>query len=248
MKTIKFLFLMMCLTLMISLGLNAQDSNKKGDVYTVVEKMPEFPGGQDAMISFIGNNLKYPEVAKKDGIQGKVHVSFIIDEKGTVRDAKIEKSASPTLDKEALRVINSMPAWKPGIEKGKVVKVAFTLPINFVLDNQLSKGPDKNGVYNTVEEMPSFQGGDAALRDYIIKNVVYPDDAKKAGIQGKVYVSFVVDEKGAVTDVKVIKSASPSLDKEAFRVMSAMPKWNPGKEKGKAVKVQFTMPVNFALK
>jgi TonB family protein len=175
-------------------------------------------------------------------------VSFVVDEKGAVKDAKIEKSVSPVLDKEALRVVNSMPAWKPGSEKGKAVKVAFTLPINFVLDNQSSKGPDKNGVYGVVEEMPSFPGGDATLRDYFIKNVVYPDDAKKAGIQGKVYVSFVVDEKGVVTDVKVAKSASPSLDKEACRVITAMPKWNPGKEKGKAVKVQFTMPVNFALK
>lgn len=111
---------------------------------------------------------------------------------------------------------------------------------------EVNRQQDK--VYEKVEQMPVFPGGDQALMQYIIKEVKYPEDAKKAGIQGKVYVSFVVSKDGNVRNAKIAKSANPSLDKEALRVISAMPKWTPGKEKGANVSVQYTLPINFALK
>ena len=101
--------------------------------------------------------------------------------------------------------------------------------------------------YLIVDEMPTFNGTVYGFREYIIKNMKYPKEAKKNKEQGKVFVQFSVDTTGTVSDVKIIKSVSPALDAEAVRVVSESPKWKPGKQKGKLVKVQFTFPINFTL-
>lgn len=95
--------------------------------------------------------------------------------------------------------------------------------------------------------MPEYPGGDEALRNDLAANIKYPEDAKKAGIQGKVYVTFVVDEQGKITDAKIARGVDPSLDKESLRVIKELKTWSPGKEKGKAVKVSYTVPIKYAL-
>ncbi|MCA1760686.1 MAG: energy transducer TonB, partial [Bacteroidales bacterium] len=90
-------------------------------------------------------------------------------------------------------------------------------------------------------------GGQEALKQFIAEKVVYPEDAKKEGIQGKVYVSFTVDKKGGITDTKIERGVGTSLDKEALRVTKSMPAWQPGKQDGNLVNVRFTMPIHFAL-
>jgi TonB family protein len=107
--------------------------------------------------------------------------------------------------------------------------------------------PNADGVYNVVDEMPQFPGGLAALRQFLAENVKYPDSAVKNKIQGKVYVNFVVSKDGTVSRVKIVRGVDPALDAEALRVVSLLPKWGPGIEKGKAVDVFFTVPINFAL-
>lgn len=102
-------------------------------VYENVEQMPEYPGGQEEMGKFIGQSLVYPHEAAKKGIKGKVFISFVIAKDGSVTDAKIARGVDPMLDSEALRVINAMPKWIPGKDKGKVVAVQLTVPISFVL-------------------------------------------------------------------------------------------------------------------
>jgi protein TonB len=96
--------------------------------------------------------------------------------------------------------------------------------------------------------MPQFPGGDEARVKYMVENVKYPETSKDKGVQGSVYVSFVVEKDGRITNTKVIRGVEKSLDAEAFRVVSAMPKWIPGSEKGKPVRVQFNMPIQFKLK
>lgn len=103
-------------------------------------------------------------------------------------------------------------------------------------------------VYDVVEQMPEFPGGMPAMIDFLTTNMNYPKDAEKQKVEGRVLVMFVVETDGSVSDVKVAKNVFPSLDKEAVRVVKAMPKWTPGKEKGKAVRVQYTLPVMFRLK
>jgi len=103
------------------------------EVYTVVEQIPEFPGGEAALRNFLGKSVKYPPEAIKKGIQGKVFVTFVVAKDGSVVNAKIARGADPMLDTEALRIVNAMPKWSPGKEKGKVVAVQYTIPISFVL-------------------------------------------------------------------------------------------------------------------
>jgi len=103
-------------------------------------------------------------------------------------------------------------------------------------------------VFFIVEDMPSFQGqGQEGFRTWIAKNLRYPEIAAENGISGKVYVQFAVNSKGEVVDAVVVRGVDPALDKEAIRVVLASPKWSPGKQRGKAVKVQFTFPINFVL-
>ncbi len=106
---------------------------KEKEVFVVVEEMPSFPGGIEALKAFVASSLKYPTIALENGIQGQVHVRFVVAENGSVTDAKIEGSVAPSLDKEALRIVNSMPKWKPGKQRGMPVKVSYTIPISFKL-------------------------------------------------------------------------------------------------------------------
>ncbi|MBP5277784.1 MAG: energy transducer TonB [Prevotella sp.] len=109
------------------------------------------------------------------------------------------------------------------------------------------KHEEENKVFDVVEQMPSFPGGMGALMSWLSQNIKYPVIAAENGVQGRVIVQFVVEKDGSVTDVHVAKSVDPSLDKEAARVVKAMPKWNPGKQNGSAVRVKYTVPVTFKL-
>lgn len=139
MKTIKMMLLVLVFLVTGFCQVKAQESKIKDGVYTEVEEMPEYQGGINALMSEIASGINYPDEAKKNGIQGKVFVSFVIDEKGKVTNAKIERGVDPALDAESLRVINGLKTWKPGKEKGKAVKVAFTIPINYALDTKSDK-------------------------------------------------------------------------------------------------------------
>ena len=123
-----------------------------------------------------------------------------------------------------------------------LLSVAMLTANNVIAAEPASPEPK---VYDMVEKMPSFPGGSEALKEYLKKNTRYPNP--DACIQGRVGVVFVVDEKGNLSDVKVARSVEPSLDAEAVRVVKSMPRWNPGIEKGKAVKVRYTLPVTFRL-
>ncbi len=131
------------------------------------------------------------------------------------------------------------------------------LNINFIIMNITVYGqtdtvqsrslPVGEKVFDVVEEQPSFPGGQGALISWLAENIKYPVEAAKAGIQGRVIVQFVVTATGSIADVKVVRGVEPSLDKEAVRVISSMPKWTPGKQNGTAVNVRYTYPVIFRL-
>ena len=103
-------------------------------------------------------------------------------------------------------------------------------------------------VFDVVEQMPEYPGGIQALLDYLMENVKYPEDAEKQKIEGRVIAVFVVETDGSISNVEVVKPVFPSLDAEAVRVLSGMPKWTPGKQSGKVVRVKYTVPINFQLK
>ncbi|PWE00417.1 energy transducer TonB [Marinilabilia rubra] len=114
-------------------------------------------------------------------------------------------------------------------------------------DIQTDEEVEESPVFFIVEDMPEFPGGDAALHKYLATSVDYPVIAQENGIQGRVYVKFVINTDGSVTDVQIARGVDPSLDKEALRVVRDMPKWKPGKQRGKAVRVSYTVPINFVL-
>ena len=103
-------------------------------------------------------------------------------------------------------------------------------------------------VFDVVEQMPEYPGGIQALFEYLSQNVKYPDDAEKQKIEGRVIATFVVETDGTISNIEVVKPVFPSLDAEAVRVLSGMPKWTPGKQSGKEVSVKYTVPINFNLK
>jgi len=113
--------------------------------------------------------------------------------------------------------------------------------------NTFDYKPDEDGVYNVAETMPEFPSGTRALLDWLDKNIVYPDFCLKNKIQGRVMVSFVVDKDGSILSPEVLKGIYASLDKEAVRLVSSMPKWNAGTQRGKPVRVKYTVPINFRL-
>lgn len=295
--------------------------------FSTVEQMPSFPGGEAEMNKYIGKNLKYPVEAQEKGIQGDVTIRFIVSKDGAVTDATILRGFDPACDTAALRVINAMPKWVPGKQKGKIVPVYFTLPIVFKLKDErptvlildgkeiseadlkvemakrekelkaatkeelvtvqmilsenevkskygdkykgkkiaeisFEKGQkattlnitrakvnkDDKGVHLTVEQMPSFSGGEAEMNKYIGENLKYPAEAQKKGIQGRVTIRFVVTKTGEIKDATIVRGIDPACDAEAVRVINAMPKWIPGKQGGENVDVYFTLPIIFRLK
>ena len=286
---------------------------KEKQIFQVVEEMPEYPGGMEECMKFLGNSIKYPAEARKNGIQGRVVVTFVVTDEGDIQDPVVVKGVDPLLDAEAIRVISMMPKWNPGKQRGKAVNVKYTLPVSFrlsssennpliVVDGEV-KGNDpelmknytpeniqsmtvvkgdkairiygekgKGGVilittkkaasaetvkeklifqkqiFQVVEEMPEFPGGMQELMIFLSKNTKYPAEAHKNGTQGRVIVSFVVTDEGNIQDPVIEKGVDPLLDAEALRVIQMMPKWKPGKQKGKAVNTKFTIPVTFKLK
>ena len=128
-------------------------------------------------------------------------------------------------------------------ETGEVVEIADVG--NVVVEDI----PEEEPILQIVEQMPEFPGGMAALMKYLKENINYPRISRENGSQGKAFINFVVNTDGSIQDIEVLRSSSdPYLDKEALRVVGGMPKWNPGKQAGKAVRVRFTLPVTFRLK
>ena len=127
-------------------------------------------------------------------------------------------------------------------ENGEVLKVKEVIATEPVKPKE-----EENKVFDVVEQMPSYPGGMGALMQYLSSNIKYPAIAEENGIQGRVICTFVVERDGSITDVRIAKSVDPSLDKEAMRVVSKMPRWIPGKQNGSAVRVKYTLPVTFRL-
>lgn len=236
----------------------AEIKEDTSQVFRVVEEMPEFPGGTGACMKFLGENIKYPENAKKNGVEGRVIVQFIVEKDGRISNIRIVRGVDPEIDAEAKRVITMMPKWKPGKQRGQEVRVYYTVPLTFSLsknNHTVSKqasgstpqavSPDQE--FTVVEEMPKFPGGQSAAQEYLAKNVKYPAEAYNKGIRGRVIVQYVVEKDGSISNVRIVRGVDPLLDAEAVRVIKSMPKWEPGKQRGQKVRVKYTMPVTFSL-
>ena len=222
-------------------------------LYSQSEQMPVFPGGDKALIKFIAENVKYPQVAKKEGISGTVIVNFVVDKSGQIAQIKVIRGIGGGCDEEAARVIALMPKWSPGRDAGKTVDMKYTIPIKFALDGNGVKKEVEDQLKNSdepfvmVEEMPQFVGGFNELMKFIGTNVKYPAQAKAGNVQGTVVVSFIIKSTGKVEESKMVKGVQADMDAEALRVINLLPDWQPGKQQGKAVDVAYTLPIQFKL-
>ena len=210
--------------------------------------------------------------SKNAAIEADVELQSLAEKK----EIKDEKKDEPEVEKiEVERVKSSVAFTVPEIKKDEEVKEdqemksqddlaetntaigAFTVEgndetaeVKHVEEKIAEPEPvkeEETKVFDVVEQMPSFPGGPSALMQYLNSNIKYPVVAEEKGVQGRVVCTFVVEKDGSITDVRVVKSVDPSLDKEAMRVVKGMPKWIPGKQNGSAVRVKYTVPVTFRL-
>lgn len=243
------------LTIMLTGNLFAQktetESKKEtqeqftGGPFVNYETPPEFPGGTKALMEYIKNEKRYPQEAIEKGIEGRVMTTYTIEVDGSLTEIEIIKGVDPLLDQEALRIIKTMPKWKPGMQKNQAVRVRFRLPIVFDLNEYQEESANDDEVYTEVDEQPEFQGGVDKLMSFLARNIKYPKEAMRKGIQGRVITNFIVNKDGTISNIVVKEGVNKQLDAEAIRVLSKMPKWKPGKNNGEIVRVNFTLPVTF---
>jgi TonB family protein len=236
----------------------AQNDTTSEIIYKVCEKMPEFPGGEEALENYLSITMDYPTGAVK--LQNAV-VQFVINSDGSVSNVKVVKSTvHAVIDKGVIKHVSTMPKWTPGTQSGKKVRVELTRPYNLkILTNDKKEQAEvvktatvslttNTEIYDMCEKMPEFPGGTVALMNFLALNTKYPADAREEKAEGRAIIKFVVNADGSVSNISVAKSTgNESLDKEAMRVVSLMPKWKPGTQDGKNVNVRFAVPIAFRL-
>ncbi|HLO91749.1 MAG TPA: TonB family protein [Lentimicrobium sp.] len=241
--------------------LKEKEIKKQPQAHDTPDSPAIYPGGDEARVRFISANLSYPDDAKKLGKEGTVYVSFMIDTKGKVTKTKVLKSVFPSLDKAAIDVINKMPDWKPALKEDKPVDYEVIMPIKFELSkdkagtngntftsptSQNQSNEDRE-VFTVVEEVPKFPGGDDARNKYLNSKIKYPKEAINQKIEGTVFINFIVEPDGSISNAKVLRGIDRRLDEIALAAVKSMPAWEPGKMKGKPVPVQFNVPIKFSL-
>ena len=219
-------------------------------IYTSVKIMPEFPGGESALHKYIADNLQYPRSPKIGIAKRQVWVQFVIGKDGKVESQSVATGydINPELNTEIIRVIKSMPQWAPGIRYEYVnedtvktpARVSMCIPVDVTFSDE--------DVFLIVDDMPEFPDGNLAMRKYLAEHTQYPDSARYNGLSGKVIVSFVINQRGEMENVKIARGVAPPLDKEAIRVVKSIPqKFKPGRLNGKPVKVLMTATISFEL-
>lgn len=249
-KTIKDVFL--------NQELSADQSNPPGGkIIEVPDIDPMYSGGSHEMSRFIANSLRYPREAAENDIQGLVVYNFVVELDGSLSNFEIMHRAHPLLDAEALRIIKSMPPWRPAVYKGKNVRSTQYVPMYFKLNKNARSSSaqtrkvmpiDPNEeIFTIVDQMPEFPTGEDGLGRFISEFMKYPVRAKQDGIQGRILCAFIVRKDGAISNVEVVNGLDNELDNEALRVLSMMPKWKPGMNDNKAVSVKCILPIDFKI-
>lgn len=220
----------------------AEQLSRAGDdeVYRVVEDQPNLIGGMKAL----AEDVVYPEMAKKAGLEGRVFVEFIVDERGNVQDPTVTKGEHNLLNEAAIEAVKQQ-TFEPGMQRGEPVKVQMTLPVTFKLPTSPTpEAPNSEDLIETPQPQgaPKIEGGYQALQ----QKLSYPDLVRKAGIEGTVRVTFTVDETGTVQQPRVTNSVHDALDAAAIEAVKSV-SFIPAEENGTPVSTQMTLPITFNL-
>lgn len=227
-------------------NLNALTS-PAGKMVSRLEHNAEFPGGDEMMYIYLADNIRYPAEARQKNIQGTVYCTFVVEKDGSITGQKVLRGIGGGADEEALRVIAGMPKWTPGVQNGQNIRQQYTVPISFALSDNPRPVVESSEVFVQVEQGATFPGGADAFADYISGAVRYPNEAREKKIQGRVFVSFVIEKDGSVNEVRALNDPGPGLADEAVRVIKQSPKWQPGMQNGHLVRQSYTKPILFSL-
>jgi TonB family protein len=167
------------------------------------------------------------------------------------------------LDAEALRILKAMPPWRPAKYKGEAVRAETYVPMYFKINkNRRTAKTNSQGsstaktdldiianeeIFSIVDQMPQYPGGEKKLTEFLSNRIIYPSQALQNGIEGRILCSFIVVKDGTVSNIEVLQSPDPELSDEAVRVLSMMPKWNPGINNGEKVNVKCVLPIDFKI-
>ena len=212
-------------------------------MWGVPEQMPNFPGGETALMKYISEHLVYPQEAKDAGVEGRVFIGVVVMEDGNLACTKVLKGLGYGCDEAALEVFEGMPNWMPAMQRGKAICYPYEVPVFFGQKQEIVE----QELIHVVENMPEYPGGFDALLDFINGNLEYPQEAKDAEIEGKVFVSFIVEKDGSLSSIKLLRGIGYGCDEAAMDVVRKMPKWKPATQRGKPVRMQYQFPVNFKL-
>ena len=263
------------LALLSTVSLTAAQAQKKlkypkpapaGEIHDAVQKPAVPVGGLQAYADYLERNQQYPTQALRDGKEGTVNVTFVVEKTGVISNVAVQQPLDPALDAEAIRLIKGGPKWTPAEHKGGKVRQRVTVPISYklplgaggpapaVVDGQEVKTPGPGasaptGTTIVTAETPARPvGGQDAFFEWIQKNQKYPDLARQRKVAGRVMVEFIVEKDGTLTNVKTVgKPLGSGLDQEALRLIKAAPKWTPAQFKGQPVKQKMVLPVIFSL-
>jgi len=221
------------------------------DSLTTNRSYPEFKNLDVSIFDWIQYNVKYPEEAINNEIEGIVHIRFAVETDGSISNTQIVSGVNNLLDSAALKVIDSLPELIPATKNNKLIKMWYNVPVYFELKKTITITQNEDNEIDTLyivsNELARFPGGEEALRALIAENIKYPLIAIEENIQGKVYVGFVVNKDGSIGEISIVKSVHPIIDFEAARVIAGLPNFQPGYQKGVSVRVWYTLPIDFQL-
>lgn len=211
-----------------------------------VEQLPEYPGGIAQFLTDLLQEMVVPADVTEDDLKDVFLLSFTVDASGRLTDPHVLKEGKPLVDQALVKAcIQIEKPWMPAVRNQKNCDFTYLVPLNLAVNT--SEKPDPDKVFTTVEKMPEYLGGEEGLRRDIALNIRYPVAAMQRGIQGKVFVGFIVDADGGVRNIHVVRGVHPLLDSEALRVVSTLGKWIPGELAGVKVCVSYTVPISFVL-
>lgn len=219
--------------------------------YRKADTMPTFEGG---------GPVKFREwIAERVGdrdpdgelIDVRTSLRLVIEKDGSITNLSVDDRTPAWLVERIGKALDSVPRWTPAVMQGEKVRIQASLQLLFgkAAERVKANSPkDGDDAFLIVEQMPKFQGGDVmTFRNWVKTNVKYPVDMYKQGVEGRVVATFIINRDGSLSDVKILQSPEAEFSREVLRVLERSPKWTPGQQKGKPVRVKYTIPVDFRI-
>ena len=216
-------------------------------VYNSVEKMPEFPGGQDALYQYLNSSFKYPATLQHDNTATTLLFSFTVGATGKVHDLKKVKGVHPLVDAEFARVIQNMPAWTPGQQNGKSRRVKYTLPYKIPgtpLPEANANAPEEK-IYIATEVAPAYPGGNKDLTSFLKKHFKSTMRLTDKNMEGTIILSVILNKDGSIRkeETRILKGMGYGMDERMVEVVNTLPNFSAARQNGEPVPFKLVLPI-----